>query len=267
MLTNLKELTTEEGRRAYYKYYLDDPSSFRHHVEPYLDPRFNEELKDAYGCDHHGDARFRFVWAGTLPALAYKDTGNETVEYEGKKYPWMRLRIIKGYTYLNDNGHKVHVTTLPQVPQGKIATEDITYDDLGVMKFAIEAKYTAEEMVQLGRYPAFDSLEFDTFCVKNGKRYRSKPDMKGEYVLAHYIETHDGQYRDVTQQDVDRIHEIVNRSRNESEAEYLARKMKEREDLAALEQYNSDYNYAKQFEQSLVSAEKKLARGQILYSR
>jgi hypothetical protein len=265
MLTNIKQLTTEEGRREYYKYFLDDPSSFRHHVEPYLDPRFNDELKETYGCDHHGDPRFRIIWAGTEPMTAFKDTGSETIEYLGKKYPWMRLRIVKGYTYTNDDGQKVHVTTIPQVPKDKIYTEDITWDDLGVMKFAIEAKYTAEEMVQMGWYPPFDSPEFDMYCVKNGKRYRSRPNPKGEYILAHYIETEKGEYRDVTQADIDRIHEIVARSRNESEEEYLARKMKQREDLARLEQENESYNYSAQFEKSRIAAEKKLAKGQIIY--
>ena len=217
-LTPLKQLESEEGRREYYTYDPQNPVSMRHHVEPYLDPRFNEELLDMFGTDVHGDQRLRIVWAGMLRAGSYRQMENgDTLRYEGMKYPYMRLRTIAGYEYFNDKGQKVTVATMAQVPKDALFVEVFEWDDLGVMKFALEMKYTFEELVQIRRYPKPDTDEEIGWATKNGKRIKDDPNPKGEYIFCHYIETHDGRYLEPSEATIESIRDIFHTATTESE--------------------------------------------------
>lgn len=266
-LIKIKELDTEEGRREYYTYDPRNPATLRPHAEPYLDPRFNAELLEIFGTDVHGDPRLRIVWGGSTRASSFREMEDGSVlEYDGMRYPYMRLRIIRGYNYYDKKGRKVMVTSLSRVPPNTVFTEAIGWDDLGVMKFVLEMKYTAEELVKLGRYPKPGSDEEKNWCVRDGKRYRRKPDPNGDYLFCHYIETSDGRFADVTQITIDNIRAIFHRATTETEAEYVKRKLAEREQLAIAEKEQENLNYANHVENARIRAEKKLAKGKIIYS-
>jgi len=271
-LTALKHLDTEEGRREYYTYDMSRAETLKRHVEPYLDPRYNQELLDAYGTDPHGDQLVRIVWAGTLPRVNYREDKNGNTEaYDGCKYPFMRIKDTIGYTYLDKHGKRVTVTKFHQVPDDALFTEEFRYYDLGVMKFVIEMKFTHAQMVQLGYYPKANTPDAGlrgahiTPRDKRYKRYRQAPNPNGEYMFVHYIETPEGEYRDVTQADIDQIHFIIRRAMGESEQEFLTRKVAEREALAKKEEEDKAMRDAAIAEAAIIRAEKKLARGKIIY--
>lgn len=265
-LTPLKQLESEEGRREYYTYDPSNPTSMRHHVDPYLDPRFNEELLDMFGTDVHGDPRLRISWAGTLRAKSYRQMEDgSTLEYEGMKYPYMRLRTIAGYEYFNDKGQKVTVATMAQVPKDALFVEVFEWDDLGTMKFVLEMKYTYEELVQIRRYPKPDTEEEVEWAHKNGKRIKEDPNPKGEYIFCHYIETHDGRYLEVSDDTIERIRDVFHTATTETEEEYVKRKLEARRQLAIAEQEQETLNYAHAVSNSRDRAERKLSKGKIIY--
>lgn len=262
-LISFKALETEEGRREYYTYDPSNPVSMCHHAEPYLDPRFNEELLTMFGRSANGDQKLRIVWAGTLRAKSFRHMEDgTTLEYDGMRYPYMRLRTIRGYTYYKGNV-KNTVTRCEQIPKNALFCEDFEYDDLGTMKFALEMKYSYAEMVQLKKYPIPGSDEEANWCIRSGKRYRVPPNPQGEYLLCHFIETSDLRYADVTQQTIDSIREIMHTAMTETEEEYIARKLKAREDLAEMEKKQEKLDYADNVDNAIIRAEKKLARGQV----
>jgi hypothetical protein len=242
-LFTIEELSTEEGRRAYYRIDLQDPSTLHNNcAEPWLNPAYNEELKKRYGCDIHGDQIVKISWAASLRAVAFKDIGFTTLSYTGRKYPFMggyRLKVTTGFSYYSvdtetGESHKVTVPSLDKVPFGKVWTEEFAYDDLGARKWVVEMKYTVAQMVRMGWCPPPDTPEGEQWCVRQGKRYRIAPDPKGEYVFGFFIEhqvPEEGEYRDVTQADVDAIHAIFNRALNETDEERATRKMAEHEKL------------------------------------
>ena len=232
-----KELSTEEGRREYYRVDLGDPDTIRNDlVEPYLNPAFNEELLDRYGTDAHGDQLIRVVWAVNLRAWQYKDIGVSTMQYLGRKYPWnggFRLRVTTGYTYIDNSGKRVTVRHQKLVPKGKLSVEEWEYDDLGARKFVIEMKYSVEQLVKLGWCPDPNTEEGKQWCVRQGKRYKNAPDPKGEYIFCRFLSNEEtapvAEYRDVVYEDIEQIHLIYNRSLNETDAERVERKKKEAE--------------------------------------
>lgn len=263
---NLKDLNSEEARREYYTYDPTNPATMVHHSEPYLDPRFNAELLDLFGVDQHGDQRVRIVWGGTLTAPAVRHMEDGTIrEYLGMKYPFMRLRVITGFKYQDSDGHQVTVSAEKYVPKGKPFGPVFDWEDLGIMKFVIEMKFTYEEMVQLGYYPKPGSKDETTYTRKKGRKFRLEPNPKGDYIFCHYIETPDGQYADVTDEWIDRIRFILNRAQTETEQEYVARKLEAREKLAALTQEQEDLRLSAAIDDARGRAESKLARGKILY--
>lgn len=263
----LKDIDNEEGRREYYTYDPSNPVTMQLHVEPYLDPRFNEELLEIFGKDPHGDPRLRIVWGGTLRAVAFRHMEDGTsMQYDGMKYPYMRIRVIKGYHYYTPDGKRVRVMTRDRVPKDALFSEDFDYDDLGQMKFVLEMKYTAEEMVQIQRYPVPGSDEEVGWCFKNGKQYRAEPNPLGEYIFCHYIETEDGRFADVTQNTIDSIRNIFNTATTETEAEYVKRKLETRQQLLIAAKEKEALDYADHVDNARIRAEKKLGKGKILYS-
>ncbi len=264
-MISLKELATEEGRRTYYTYNLKDPATLYHHSEPFLAPMYNEQLLELWGTDVHGDQLLRISWSGTLAAPAFKDVGDSVIEYEGKKYPFMRLVVNEGFEFHNKDGNLVFVTDVKDVPENTVFAVRKRYEDLGKMMFVLEMKFTAEQLVQQGYYPAFDSPEFDEWCVKNGKRYAPRPNPKGEYRFCNFIQTPDGKYRDVSPADVDNIRQLINRANSETEMEYITRKQEEREKVFAIAKHEKEAHFASVVGDSIVRAEKKLAKGKIIY--
>lgn len=264
-LTPFKSLETEDGRREYYTYDRERPETLRHHAEPYLDPAFNEQLIEMFGRDPHGDPRMRIVWAGTLRAPMCVDLGDRLVWFDGMKYPYMRTKRQIAWEYIDRNGKRVTTTNDKSIPQGTVYGPVYEWDALGHMKFVIEMKFTAEELVKLRKYPKPGSDEEKNWGVKNGKRYLRPPNPDGEYQFVHYVEDGVGGYADCTQAHIDKIKEIFDRSLSETEEEFVARKLAEREALAIAEQAAADLNFSNHVHDARVRAEKKAAKGKILY--
>lgn len=258
----LKKLATEDGRREYYKYDLANPATLVHHQEPYLDPRFNKELHERYGEDKHGDPRVRIVWAGNLRQPKWRQYNGDTIEYSGMKYAYMRIRKDIGCEYL-ENGKKVFVTSVDKVPEGAVFSIVPHWDDLGVMKFVIEMKFTAQELTQMGWYPELD--KDDRYTRKGGNQWRLDPNPNGEYIFVHYIETPEGDYKDVAQEDLDAIHFMVHRSLNETEEEFIARRTAEMEQMQQLMSAEEAKKLEDLIADERIKAEKKLAKGKIIY--
>lgn len=266
MSISIAQLKTEDGRREYYTYDPTNPASMVQHAEPYLDPRFNEELKHLFGVDLHGDQRVRVVWGGSEPAISFKQMPDgKSLQYLGKKYPYMRVRNVRGYIYIDKEGKKVTVKSIDRVPEGHPAVEDIIYDDLGIMKFVLEMKFTHAELIAMGRYPLPDDAHAWVHDKTMTYRIKADPNPNGEYIYAHYIETPDGEFCDMTDAWLDQIKMILNRAQTETEEEYIVRKMDARNKLAILTQEAADLKYADAVENARIKAEKKLSRGKVLY--
>lgn len=259
-MIDLKKLSTSDGRREYYKYDMGNPATLVHHQPPYMDPRFNAELKERYGEDKHGDQRIRIVWAGTERQVQFREDRNQKVqEYMGMKYRFIRLRKDIGCEYM-ENGKKVFVTSVDRVPEGATFAFVPHWDDLGIMKFAIEMKFTAVEMTQMGWYPEMDKQGINDFCRKNGQKYRAEPNPNGEYIFIHYIETKEGTYKDLEQADLDAIHYMFHRSLNETEAEFIIRREDEMNKITKLTNKQEDQQLTDLIANARVNAEKKLAK-------
>jgi len=256
-LFTFDELATEDGRREYYRVDLKNTDTLRNGlVEPYLNPAFNDDLLERYGCDVHGDQLVKISWAADIRATQFKDAGAITIPYLGRKYPWrggFRLKVTTGYSYTDTDGNKVTVRTLADVPQRTAFIEEFEYDDLGARKFVVEMKYTLEQMVKMEWCPPPDTPEGEQWCVRNGKRYRVAPDPKGEYIFGFFIEDKDGEYRDVTALDVQGIHDIFNRALNETDEERVTRKVEEWERIQKRMKL-------KEAEQELISWEEAIVR-------
>jgi hypothetical protein len=267
--TTLKELSTEEGRREYYTYDPRNPETLCHHQEPYLDPRFNEELLEAAGTDIHGDPRMRIVWAGSLRQTNFKvmDDGS-VLEYEGMKYPYMRVRMVRGYIYHDRNGNRVSTTSMIGIPDKTPFVEDIVWYDLGHMKFVLEMKYTYEELVKLGRYPVPGSKEDKEWHENKrykGKRMRLDPNPNGEYLFAHYIETPDGRYMDMNDDMMDKIRSVIFNATSQTEEAYIEQKLELRKKAAIAAQEAESLRLSDAISNARIAAEKRLARGKVVY--
>lgn len=267
-MMSLRQLETEEGRREYYSYNPRDPLSLVPRSAPYLSERFNEELLEKYGTDIWGDQRIRIVWAPEVDQLQYyEDQHGNTYSYQGKRYPYMRIERVIGFCYRNAKGEHVTVTTEDRVPEGAIAEPVTIKEDLPKLHFVVEMKYTLEEMIALKWCPDPATTEGEAWCVRNGKRYRDTPDPRGEYMLAYPIVTADGQYRDVTDDDLRHIHEIVRRVRTESPEEYVARKKDEFEKLTAVAEAEKAEKEADKWSDAFIRAERRQAqKGRIIFT-
>jgi hypothetical protein len=224
----------EAERQKYYVYDPSKPSTMVHHNPPRLDDHFNRELLKLAGKDIYGDQRLRIAWAASIPETKYHENENgKTEEYEGRKYAFMKRRVVTGYTYINKKGHKVTVKHPALVPKDKVYTNASYLDELGIMKWVVEMKYTAQELEDMGYYPKHGSLKAEQWCVRNGQRYRIKPSRTGEYIKAFFIEMPDSfgfgnfGYRDVRESDLEEIRRIWHQAHNESEEDYANRKMAE----------------------------------------
>lgn len=261
----LKDLKTEKGRQQYYEYDVKRPDTLVPHEPPVLDPVFNELLLDVWGTCPNGDPRLRIVWGGSEPATRYKDVGDRTIAYEGRKYQVIRIKKTTGWVYRDDKGRTVVAAKPNMVPKDKVAVEQFDYFDLGRMRWILEMKYTAEECVASGWYPEPDSEREASWGMKDGKRYADPPDPKGMYVMAKVFETPDGKYRDVQMSDIEAVVETIRTAENETEYERFVRKreqylaMKRAKAIAKEEWKNA------QIQDAIVRAEKKLARGKIIY--
>jgi hypothetical protein len=240
-----KELRTPEGKREYYRYYLDVPESLVEKPAPTLQDvpieEINRQLKEIAGTDAHGDPIFKASWAGTLPEIKYQEYSDsegvlKTKEFIGKKYAYYRRRVQDGYEFLNDEGHRIFVKNQNQIPSGKVARVVSHVEELGELYWVVEMKYTAEQMVAAGFLPDPDSERAKTFCIKNGNRYRKPFDPKGEYVFAFFCQelVADSDYaepvpyyRDIGRQDVETVRAIWHRANNESESEFAERVIKQ----------------------------------------
>lgn len=269
MSFTLEELGTEEGRSRYYKVNLADRSTWRNNlVEPYLDPVFNEELLERYGTDAQGNQKIRISWAVPHTKRHYKVEHNRVTPYTGRKYPYrgaFRLRITRGYIYTDNNGKKVTVTEKSNVPKDKVFVEDSYYDDLAERKFVAEMRLSLPEMIALGlvKNPSL----FPNQGMKNGVRFKDEPNPSGDYVFLFFCQDKFREYRDVTFKDIQRIHDVVNRSNTETDLEYLARKTAERAlamELDAADKRKKEFIH---WERAWGRAEKRVARGKIEYSK
>lgn len=247
----------ELERAKYYTYDLSKQSTMVHHEPPYLEPYFNRELLKLGGKDIFGDPILRIVWAGTLPETKYhEDVNGITKEYKGMKYAFIKRNVVTGYSYLNDKGQKVTVTDLNLVPPGKVSTRESYMDELGQMKWAVEMKYSAEDLVTLGYYPPLDSKRADQWCVRNGQRYRVKPNRQGDYLLAFFIETPEGGYRDVRESDLERIRYVWQRAHSETDEAFTQRKMEEIEAMLELEKIQRAEKLDSALGDAIIRAEK-----------
>jgi hypothetical protein len=253
----------EAERQKYYVYDMARPSTMVHHNPPKLDEHFNRELLKLGGKDIFGDPILRIVWAASIPEVKYHETPNgKTEEYHGKRYAYMKRSVVTGYTYINDKGHKVTVKHPSLVPKNKIYSNSSYLDELGIMKWVVEMKYSASDLEALGYYPKLGSTKAEQWCVRNGQRYRIKPSRTGEYLKAFFIETPEsfGQgnfgYRDVRQSDIEEVKRIWYQAQNESDDAYAERKMKEIEEYLEYEQLERDRKQSSALESAIIRAEK-----------
>lgn len=262
----LSDLTTEDGRKAYYEYELMNRKTWFHHIAPHINPAFNAELLERYGVDAHGDQRFRFIWAGTLRATNFHFTGQETIPYDGMKYEFLKHRVVVGYTYFDAQGNTQTVRDRRLVPKGKMYLESTKLEGLGLMRFVLEAKYTYSEMVEMGYYPPAGTKAADNFCYKDGNRYRAL-DPRGEYRLCFPIVDGNNKYRDVNRADLEEVHRIVNEAKNETPAEYVERKQQEIATMVALQSQEERDRFNTQFDRAMVWAETEAIRGHVEFSK
>jgi hypothetical protein len=253
----------EYERQQYYRYDLRNPATMVHHEVPFLDPHFNRELLKLAGKDIFGDPILRIVWAGTLRETKYhEDANGKTQEYQGMKYAFIKRNVITGYTYINDKGHRVTVKTPDLVPKGKVYQNQSHMDELGTMKWVVEMKYSAQDLETLGYYPKLGSAKADQWCVKDGQRYRVKPSRTGEYLKAFFIEmpesmgyAHFG-YRDPRESDLEEIKRIWWQAHNESDEDYVKRKMENIDKMLAVEAAAKQAKMDNALEDAIVRAEK-----------
>lgn len=258
---------SEEIRKEYYTYDMARESTLFQHEPPSFDlTGFNKQLVELAGKDPYGDPRIRIAWSDSLSKVKYYEDANGVFQkYKGKKYPFMRVRRISGYSFYDKKGVKTTVTSVDKIPKDRPFVVEHTMGDLGVMKYVVEMKYTLDELIKLGYYPE-DRKEREKWGVSNGQRYADVPDARGDYMVCFYIETPDGGYRDVVQADLEAIKEIWYRAHNESDREYVERKQAEVEKILNLaeEQELAEFNDA--LDKAIVRAEKSV-RGQIYFDQ
>lgn len=238
-------VTSRDGKRRFYRYYLDEPQSYRMNIPapslPVSLDILNKELLKIGGVDSYGDQRIKIFWAGTLPEVKYYlGSDGKTHEFIGKKYMAKRARVVTGYSYLADNGEKVTVKEQHTVPKDKVLVPESEVVEWGELIWVIEYKFTGEEMVSAGYLPAPGSEREKTFAIKDGNRYRKPFDPRGEYVPAVRIEELEYDkttnqitewYRDVTMQDVENIRRVYQRALSESEPEFVEKVISRTEDI------------------------------------
>lgn len=266
MTVRMKDLASEEGRREYYTYDPKDPSSWTVKAAPWLDPRFNDELLKRHGADMWGDQLIRIAWAGDIESWNYWIDGNGIAHrYKGYKYPYSRYTLVTGFQYLNAEGKKVTVASPAAVPPGRASVPLTEKRDLPKLHFVVEMKFTLDQLVGMGW--ASDPDSEVQWSTRHGVRVAEAPNPKGEYVLAYPIVDKQERYRDVVQADLDHIHEIVNRSKTETEEERLVRKQEEHARMAlvmALEEEDKNLGI---WDKVMTEAERKVAKGRTVYSK
>lgn len=279
MKTNIKLLKEEDGRAEYYRYYMDDPNSWIEKPAPTLlitpIDQINKELEKIAGVDHHGDPRFRAVWAGTLKEIKFwEDFGGKTHEIIGKKYCERRMRRNTGWSFIGNDGKKRTVTNQRFVPQGKAAGPESEVIEFGELKWVVEMKFTAEEMVNAGYLPAPGSEREKTFCIRNGQRYRKTFDRRGEYMFCFYCQDTvmggEGDpvvqlYRDITLRDVENTRAIWNMAHSESESEFAARVIASTERILSIKEQRAAEEQSKAIRNAADRAEK-LPVGQLIFT-
>lgn len=186
---------TEEQR-----FYSEDISNYNQpKPRPDIDPFINEELGRIGGTCVFGDNRFRVAWMAEALKKGYLYYPDGT-EYVGDvlKYP-LRTSQTHVFVYKDKSGVEGEVASADKLPppediEGLPLAKDKIYN-LGRLRWILEVKFTLEELIKLGEYPAPDSAEGKRFGVKKGLKHIIYPDVRGEYVGKMIFQDAFGNYR------------------------------------------------------------------------
>jgi hypothetical protein len=174
-------LNTEQEKRDYYVY---DSRPWRFKEAPTLNPQLREVMKR-----ERLDRAYRFVWGGVVIVREEPDSQTFTIARGSRdachavngvympKYSFSRSKQARGYCYYNDLNQKVCVTREEFIPPGVMSRVDYRYVDFGILRWYLEQRGDAEDLINAHVYNARDVVpEHEWTCVmplntKKGQYY------------------------------------------------------------------------------------------------
>lgn len=180
-------------------YYAHNDNYIRPKENPSLDPRINEELAKIGGKCPFGDNRFQIVFAGNLTKKGvriYPD--GEIITGEVIKYLHKFTKVVD-WQYTDKNGNIHEVASMNEIPpQSEIVGFPVAVPRvfaLGKLRFVLEVKFTLEELIKLGKYPAPDTIEGKNYGRnENQQIIEEYPDVRGIYENRLEFEDAAGQF-------------------------------------------------------------------------
>lgn len=128
-----------------YEYLENDPSTWKYHEPPYLDPKWQERINEFAGLNRHGKPNLRLVWAGTLKSDRTED-GKELKYHSG----WTPFEV-QGYRY--KVGDEWHFTQkVEDIPVDVMLLPETRQEELGMLRFVAEKWTSPEELERQHRF-------------------------------------------------------------------------------------------------------------------
>lgn len=181
------------------EFYAHNDSYTRPKPEPGLDPRINEELAKLGGKCAYGDDRFQIKFAGNLTKKGVREfPDGEIVSGNVTKY-LHKFSKVTNWQYTDLNGTVHEVSSSDQLPpQSEIKGFPVGVPKiyaLGQLRFVLEVKFTLEELVKLGKYPAPDSIEGRNYGRDDMNRIIDVyPESRGIYESRLVFEDAEGEF-------------------------------------------------------------------------
>lgn len=261
-------MTLEEKQQSFeYR----SPADLFVHGEPFSPAEWNKTLETIGGTCPLGDARLRIVWGGTAKKKGFIQTDTRSAEAMVIKYraEVPKTRNLVGFTYFGHNGHVVRVARADHVPEDKIAMPIIEEQELGMLRWMFERKFTVDELVAMQMAPDPRSEAVKTYGVKGGRRYIAPTDPRGEYIGLYPLQTPDGKYWEPTAEWFDLLWETEKVNREVTVGDRMVMLDKALEDIETRERKAKEYAAEQEdilFEETLIETEK-AAQGQVIFDQ
>lgn len=149
-------------------YYIYDTRPYRMKHPPKLNPELVQALKN-----EKLDKLYRFVWGGVVIVRETENSDFFTIPRGDRnathvvngvvlpRYPFARAQQARGFYYTDALNHKVCVTREEFIPKEYTARVDYRYVDFGVLKWHLEQRTDAEQLIQSGVYDAKEQVPND----------------------------------------------------------------------------------------------------------